>query len=96
MVCTRFVSSQTRLWTTWKLSQSVRTRPSELMGIRHDAVAYYFDRVVVGVGTAIEAEIEEAQSKSKNQKGAAVKAQVVLNRWLRAEGGAKYRDPMAR
>lgn len=66
------------------------------MGIRHDAVAYYFDRVVTNIGTTIESEIEEAQSKSKNSTGAAVKAQLVLNRWLRAEGGARYRDPMAR
>ena len=66
------------------------------MGIRHDAVAYYFDRVVVGIGTAIEAEIEAAQQKSKNAQGAAVKAQLVLNKWLRAEGGARYRDPAAR
>lgn len=66
------------------------------MGVRHDAVAFYLDRVVVSIGTAIEAEIQEAQAKSKNNKGAAVKAQLVLNRWLRAEGGARYRDPMAR
>lgn len=74
----------------------MRTRPSELMGIRHDAVALYFDRVVVSIGTAIEQEIEEAQQKSKNPRGASMKAQLVLNRWLRAEGGARYRDPMAR
>ncbi len=66
------------------------------MGIRQDAVAFYFDRVVANIGTMIESEIEEAQAKSKNSKGAAVKAQLVLNRWLRAEGGARYRDPMAR
>ena len=80
----------------WRLSQSVRTRPSELMGIRHTAVAFYFDRVVVSIGTAIESDIQEAQAKSKNNKAASVKAQLVLNRWLRAEGGARYRDPMAR
>ena len=83
------------MWSTWRLSQSVRTRPSELMGIQHDAVAFYFDRVVAGIGTAIEQEIETAQQKSKNAAGAAVKAQLVLNKWLRAEGGARYRDPMA-
>ena len=66
------------------------------MGIRHDAVAFYFDRVVTSVGTMIEAEIEAAQEKSKTKKSAAVKAQLVLNRWLRAEGGARYRDPMVR
>ncbi len=66
------------------------------MGIGHDAVAFYLDRVVTSVGTAIEAEIEAAQEKSKNKRGAAMKAQLVLNRWLRAEGGARYRDPMAK
>lgn len=66
------------------------------MGISHDAVAFYLDRVVVNIGTAIESEIEAAQEKSKTKKAAAVKAQLVLNRWLRAEGGARYRDPMVR
>ncbi len=84
------------MWNTWRLSQNLHCRPSELMGIRSDAVAFYFDRVVASVGTAIESEIQDAQAKSKNNKAAAVKAQLVLNRWLRAEGGARYRDPMAR
>jgi hypothetical protein len=66
------------------------------MGVRHDAVAFYLDRVVASIGTAIEAEIQVAQAKSKNQKGADMKAQLVLNKWLRAEGGARYRDPVAR
>jgi hypothetical protein len=66
------------------------------MGIRHDAVAFYFDRVVVNIGTTIEAEIEAAQEKSKTKQAATMKAQLVLNRWLRAEGGARYKDPMAR
>ena len=66
------------------------------MGIRHDAVAFYFDRTVASVGSAIEAEIEAAQEKSKTKKSAAMKAQIVLNRWLRAEGGARYKDPVAK
>jgi hypothetical protein len=66
------------------------------MGIRNDAVAFYFDRVVANIGTAIEAEIETAQKKCKTDAAARVKAQLVLNRWFRAEGGAKYRDPMVR
>jgi hypothetical protein len=66
------------------------------MGIRHDAVAFYFDRVVVNIGTTIESEIEAAQAKSKNSQGAQIKAQMVLNKWLRAEGGARYRDPAAK
>lgn len=66
------------------------------MGTRHDAVAFYLDRVVVHIGTMIESEIQDAQEKSKTKKSAAMKAQLVLNRWLRAEGGARYRDPMAK
>lgn len=78
------------------MSQSIKTRPSQLLDIQHGAVAYYFDRVVTHIGTTIDAEIEAAQQDSKNQKGAQIKAQLVLNRWLRAEGGAKYKDPAAR
>jgi hypothetical protein len=66
------------------------------MGVGNDAVAFYFDRVVMSIGTTIEAEIEAAQEKSKTKKAAMVKAQLVLNRWLRAEGGARYRDPAAK
>lgn len=65
------------------------------MGVRHDAVAFYFDRAVASVGNAIEADIDAAQEKSKTKKAAGMKAQLVLNRWLRAEGGARYKDPMA-
>ena len=37
--------------------------------------------------------VSDLQAKTKSDKGRQVKAQLVLNRWLRSEGGAKYRDP---
>ena len=87
------MSSPSKLWEAWTLSQSLRQRPSSLYAIRSSVTAFYFDRVVTGVGRQIESEIEAAQAKTKSDKGRQVKAQLVLNRWLRSEGGAKYRDP---
>lgn len=49
----------------------------------------------MNVGQQIENEIEAAQKKKKSDKGQQMAAQLVLNRWLRAEGGARYRDPVA-
>jgi hypothetical protein len=83
------------VWELFNLAKSLRTRPSDLLGIRHPAVRFYFDRVIVGVGQSIEAEIEMAQRNCKTDSAAAGKAQLVLNKWLRAEGRAKYKDPAA-
>lgn len=78
------------------MSKEISARPSAIWGCRSPLGAFYFDRVVMNVGTAIDGEIEKAQNKSKSERGAAMKAQLVLNRWLRTEGGARYRDPAAR
>jgi hypothetical protein len=83
------------VWDLFNLSKSLRARPSDLLGIRHNAVRFYFDRVIVGVGQTIEAEIQIAQKNCKTDTAAAGKAQLVLNRWLRTEGRAKYKDPAA-
>lgn len=84
------------MWDLFNLAKTLRTRPSDLLGIQHTAVRFYFDRVIVGVGQTIEAEIQTAQKNCKTDTAAAGKAQLVLNRWLRTEGRAKYKDPAAR
>jgi hypothetical protein len=63
-----------------------------MMGIRHRATAFYFDRVVVGVGRTIDAEIDKATENCKTSTAAAGKAQLVLNRWFRTEGRARYKS----
>ena len=75
------------------MSQSLHARPSQLLAVSHSAAAFYLDRAVAGVGRMIEAEIEAATRNAKNEQAAAMKAQMVMNKWLRAEGGARYRDP---
>jgi len=89
------VSSPSRVWELWNLSKSLQTRPCDLLNVKHPATRFYFDRVIVGVGQSIEAEIEAAQKNCKTDTAAAGKAQLVLNRWLRTEGRAKYKDPAA-
>jgi len=75
------------------MAKELHQRPSDLVGCRHPVTAYYFDRAIFDVGSQIESEIEKAQSRKKSDKGAQMAAQMVLNRWLRSEGAARYRDP---
>lgn len=78
------------------MSQTYQTRPSELLAVHHPLTAFYLDRVIMNTGSQIEGEIEAAQKRKKSEKSQQMAAQLVLNRWLRAEGGARYRDPAAR
>jgi len=67
-----------------------------LLALDNPISAFYLDRVVVTIGRTIDAEIEEATEGAKTRTGAAGKAQMVLNRWMRTEGKARYRDPAAK
>lgn len=79
------------------MAEKFQCRPSELLGLQGDAVtAFYVDRALYRFGTAIDAEMEKAAEKGKTDQSRAMKQQMVLNRWLRAEGGGRFKDPAAR
>jgi hypothetical protein len=78
------------------MAQTYHCRPSDLVGPLHPLTAFYLDRAIFAFGQEIEADLEAAGKKAKNEKGASVKQQMVLNRWLRTEGGGRFKDPAAR
>lgn len=80
-----------RVWEAYLLSKSLRTRPSDVYGIRGEFRRYCFDKAVVTFGTALEAALEEVEAKT--DKARALKRARVLDRWLDRE--LKYRNPVA-
>jgi hypothetical protein len=58
--------------------------------------SFFLDRALFRFGTEIDAELEAVASKAKTERGRSTKQQLVLNRWLRTEGGGRYKDPAAR
>lgn len=84
------------------MSQSLRTRPSDLYGIHDELLAYFFDRAVYTFGTAVEADVREASEGSKDNAQAKRKAMLRLNVWLTdpepevQSAPKKFRDPMER
>lgn len=79
------------------MADTYHCRPSELLGLQGDPVtAFYVDRALFAFGTTIDSELEKAAEKGKTDASRAMKQQMVLNRWLRAEGGGRFRDPAAK
>lgn len=73
-------------------------RPSDLLGIEDDYVAYCLDQAVGYVGRTIEAELEKAGSGAKNEEEAEWKRKLVLDRYLGEEDKPQrglYADPAA-
>src|SRR6478752_79953 len=85
------------LWAAWQQSKAYRVRPSELMGITAQPLAFYLDRAVFTFGTALDAELDKAgETKGKSKKSAAqvqMAKQLVLNRWLDATDQQRFADP---
>jgi hypothetical protein len=64
------------------MSKALQTRPSEVLRITDEFIAYAFDSAVILWGTSFDAAISEAVGSAKNRE-AAEKAQMrVIRRWL--------------
>lgn len=70
------------MWEAWKLSQTYRTRPSELYGIDDEVTAWCFDRAVYLFGSQLDAELREASDGAKSKSQARSRSQRVLTKWL--------------
>ena len=82
---------------TWRQSKEFRCRPSELLHIDEELIAYYLDRAVYTFGRAVESDLDAAgQSRGKHKKSEAQVAmarQQVMARWL---GTQQYQNPPQR
>ena len=73
-------------------------RPSELLNIEDDYVAYCLDQAVGYFGRALESELEKAGSDAKNEDDAQWKRKRVLDAFLGEEDkpqSGTYADPAA-
>lgn len=73
------------------MAKTFRCRPSALMGIKDEYVAFCFDESIFYFGSYIEGELNKIEAKS--QKEARGKQRAVLRRLLMNR--SRFRDPMA-
>ncbi len=85
------------MWSLRVLSKDLQTRPSDLLAIRNPLVRYYFDHAVWLFGSAVEADLEEAGRKAKNERLATARRLMAMNRWVPSKDGKGiFRDPASR
>lgn len=80
-----------KLWEAWTLAKAYGKRPSEIYFIQEEVAAYCFDRAVHHFGSGLEAALNEAGAKAKNERAAQRARQQVLNKWLGVK--PKFRNP---
>lgn len=83
-----------RLWETWRMSQSLRKSPSEILHLTNPVSCFYFDRAVWRFGSAIDTELEDISSNAKTKPQAVAQQASVMVKWLGTSEGM-YRDPAA-
>lgn len=80
------------------MASRLRTRPSELYGLKDKVTSWCFDRAVQTFGEALEAAMRKAAEGEKNQKAGERAAERVFLKWLYSDtdGGApqRFRNPM--
>jgi len=87
------------MWEVWSLSQSLRVRPSDALGLRDRFVAFCVDRAVWTFAKTVEEAMDQAESRlPKNAKDRAhVNArQRVLDQYLgvvASEQPSRFRSP---
>lgn len=70
------------MWLLFVDAKTWSCRPSELLNIEDDYVAYCLDQAVGYFGRNLEAELEKAGSGAKNEEDAEWKRQRVLDNFL--------------
>lgn len=81
----------------WNLSQALRTRPSDILGLSDKIQCYYFDKAVWIFGTEVEADIERSSAKAKTDRGREQKRIQVLRKWIpEFSEQRKFKDPALR
>lgn len=71
-----------RNWRLFRLARELHCRPSDLLGIKNDYVAFCVDEAIVEFGTALENAIDKATQNAKNNRAAEGRAKHVLEKWL--------------
>ena len=79
-----FVRDSRQSWLLFSNARTWRCRPSELLNIEDDYVAYCLDEAIGYFGTQLEYELDKVSSgkESKGERAAKQKRQAVLDRVL--------------
>lgn len=95
-----FVSKPRQTWLLWHKCKALGQRPSELLNITDDYVAYCLDEAVIYFGLMVESELEQAGHKpSKEERKARRAREDILDRILgdekdqEAAKAKRYADP---
>lgn len=84
------------MWKVFVLSQEMGVRPSEVLGIANDYVAYCIDEVVVLFGLEIRAELDKVGVKqSSKDKRVAAQRKTKLEALLTPHEERRYATPVA-
>lgn len=80
------------LWQLYGLAKTWGCRPSELVGIESDWVAFCFDRAVATFGNALKSELDGVEGK--DAKAIQRRREQILRIWIpEAAAKRKFRDP---
>lgn len=93
------MGNSSQMWMLFVEAKTWRCRPSELLAIDDDYVAYCLDQAVGYFGRELEHALEQAGSGAKDDNEAAWRRKVVIDRWLGDESEkprrGTYADPAA-
>lgn len=88
------MANKVNLWNLYKLAKTWVVRPSDLLNVKDDYIAFCIDEAVATFGDEIEAELQDARDDAKTKAQALLAQQQVLSRYIGIR--PKYRDPVAR
>lgn len=71
-----------KIWAVYDTAKKLSCRPSDVIGIKNEVTAYFFNRGVLYFGSTIEQDIEEKTRKMKSQDQARAKARMIFGQWM--------------
>lgn len=71
-----------RNWRLFRLAKELNCRPSALLGIKNDYVAFCLDEAIVEFGTALDNALDKGTEGAKNRRQAEGRAKHILEKWL--------------
>lgn len=83
------MKNSAQVWALYRQSKAWATRPSEMLGVSDVYVAYCIDSAVYAFGSALSAELDSIEGKSKEEIKR--KRERLVTKWL--DMPMKFRNP---
>jgi hypothetical protein len=82
------------VWALYREAETWSTSPSVLLGVDDEYVAYCLNQAVTYFGKSVEAKMDKAAARAKNEKSAQAARQRVLDSILKPKSkGSGFADP---